>query len=142
MDETLHRVRGGATRQGREKRRRRTEAGVEARDEASRDRVGESWRGNGSSGSGFLGLGASERRPTSREDGREEGAVVVDRTGGTDREAEEVLESDRKAMSGTPPTRQLAGGCLLENVKVHPAREKDEGGAGKPNERLRRAVTH
>jgi hypothetical protein len=33
VTETRHRVRGGANRQGREKRRRRTEAGVEARDE-------------------------------------------------------------------------------------------------------------
>jgi len=35
-----HRVRGGASRQGREKRRRRTEAGMEARDEARRGRPG------------------------------------------------------------------------------------------------------
>jgi hypothetical protein len=33
VTETRHRVRGGANRHGREKRRRRTEAGVEARDE-------------------------------------------------------------------------------------------------------------
>jgi hypothetical protein len=33
VTETRHRVRGGVSRQGREKRRRRTEAGVEARDE-------------------------------------------------------------------------------------------------------------
>jgi hypothetical protein len=35
--ETRHRARGGASRQGREKRRRRTEAGVEARDEVHTD---------------------------------------------------------------------------------------------------------
>jgi len=37
VDETLHRARGGESRQGREKRRRRTEAGLEPRDEVRRD---------------------------------------------------------------------------------------------------------
>ena len=93
-------------------------------------------------GSGFLGLGASKRRQTSREEGRIKGAVIVDRARDADREADEVLESERKAMSGTPPARKLTGGCPPKDAKVHPVRAKGEGGAGKPNERLRRAVRH
>jgi hypothetical protein len=100
VTETRRRARGGANRQGRERRRRRTEAGVEARDEARRERVGESRRGNAASGSGFPELGAPEGRQTSREDGRDEGTVVVHRTGSADGEAAEVLEGECKARSG------------------------------------------
>jgi len=75
--EIRHRVRGGASRQGRGKRRRRTEAGVEARDEVEEETDGLGHRGRPPPGSGFLGLGAPKGRETSREDGREEGKAVV-----------------------------------------------------------------
>jgi len=98
--ETRHRARGGANRQGREKRRRRTEAGVEARDEARRERTGESRGATVAPGSGFPGLGAPEGRRTSREDGHGQGTAVVRRTGHVDGEAAEVLEGECKARSG------------------------------------------
>jgi hypothetical protein len=66
-DETGRRVRGGENRQGRAKRRRRTEAGVEPRDEVLCQACGESRTSNAAPGSGFLGLGASEGRETSGE---------------------------------------------------------------------------
>jgi hypothetical protein len=85
-----------------------------------RDRVGK--RGPGS---GFSGLGASEGQRTSGEDVRWEGKAVRRRPGEPDRNAEEVLEGERKAMSGRLHQlgNQLAGG-RAEDTRVHTARCK------------------
>ena len=101
MVEIHHRVRGGANRQGRGKRRRRTEAGLEPRDEAALEPGGESRKGKELSGSGLLELGAPKGRTTPREDGCEKGETVVRDPGIAYREAGVVLEGERKAMSGT-----------------------------------------
>jgi hypothetical protein len=140
--ETRHRARGRANRQGREKRRRRTEAGVEARDEARREQTGESRPGNAASGSGFPGLGAPEGRQTSREDGREQATVVVHRSGSADGEADEVLEGERKARSAIQVARETERSATLRKTPgSSPQGKKGEGGAAKPNERLRSVVT-
>jgi len=53
-------------------------------------------------GSGFLGLGASQGRQDLREEGRSERAAVTCRPGATDRNTDETLEGECKAMGGTP----------------------------------------
>jgi hypothetical protein len=85
-----------------------------------RDRVGKRVPG-----SGFSGLGASEGQRTSGEDVRWEGKAVRRRPGEPDRNAEEVLEGERKAMSGRLHQlgNQLAGG-RAEDTRVHTARCK------------------
>lgn len=44
---------------------------------------------------------ASKKRKTSREVGREQGSVNVDRTGHTNEDANGILEGEHKARSGT-----------------------------------------
>jgi len=95
-----HRVRGGASRQGREKRRRRNEAGLEARDEVVPESGGFGHRGTTSPGSRLLELGAPKGRGTPWENGRGSGTAFVSWVDEADREADEVLEGGRKAMSG------------------------------------------
>jgi hypothetical protein len=73
---------------------------VESRDEAMRDRHGESRGEKASPGSELLELGAPKGQQTPKEDGRDRGTAVVRWTKGTTREAEGVLEGERKAMSG------------------------------------------
>jgi hypothetical protein len=113
---------------------------VGARDEARRERGGFGRRGNATPGSGFLGLGASKGERISREEGREEGVVVVHHAGSADRSEAAILEGARKAMSGIPPEGQPTGGDSAENASVQLARVKGEGGAAKPYKRLRRVV--
>jgi hypothetical protein len=73
---------------------------VEPRDEARLDRHGESRGEKAAPGSELLVLGAPKGRETLKEDGREKGTAVVRWTDITTREAEAVLEGERKAMSG------------------------------------------
>jgi hypothetical protein len=54
----------------------------------------------------------------------------------------EVLEGDLKVRSGAPPEGKPTGSRSSEYAKVHVERRKGEGGAGKPNERLRRPEIH
>jgi hypothetical protein len=54
-------------------------------------------------GEGFPGLGAPEGRRTPREHGRDEGLAAVGRPGSADRNADEILEGERKSMSGIQP---------------------------------------
>jgi len=100
--ETRHRTRGSANRQGREKRRRRTETGVETRDEAAvLIRNVATQTGEPTPGSGFPELGAPKRWETPREEVVVEVATVGRSDGGSDGDGGEVLEGDGKAMSGT-----------------------------------------
>jgi hypothetical protein len=75
--EIHHRVRGGVNRQGREKRRRRPEAGVEARDEARSERNGVIRGERTTPGSGSPGLGAPKGRRTPREDASVQDTAVA-----------------------------------------------------------------
>ena len=54
-------------------------------------------------GSGFPGLGAPEGRRTPREEERDEGLAAVGQTGSADRNADEILEGERKSRSGIQP---------------------------------------
>jgi hypothetical protein len=133
--ETHHRARGGVNRQGREKRRRRTEAGVETRDEARREGGGFGQSNNVTPGSGFPGLGASKGRRTLREDGREQGTALAGRSGSANRDADEVLKGERKARSGIQDrTGNRPVGDSTEHAKVQPAREKGAGDAVNPSQ--------
>jgi hypothetical protein len=108
---------------------------VETRDEARRDGGGFGQRNNATPGSGFPGLGASEGRRTLREDGRDEGTALAGRTGSANRDADEVLMGERKAMSGNQDrTGNRPIGDSTEDAKVQPAREKGAGDAAKPNQ--------
>jgi hypothetical protein len=98
------------------------------------------WSWKATPGSRLSGLGASEGRQNPLEDGRDERQVVVYRSGGADREADEVLEGERKTRSGNSSGRQRTDGCSAENAKVQAERSKGVGGAAKPNGWLRRAV--
>jgi hypothetical protein len=133
VDETLHRVRGGRNRQGREKRRRRTGAGLEPRDEVRRDHqsasrggttgtgpaVRTAGRGSGEDtvpGSGFLGLGAPKGRKILREEGRGRESANVRRPRATVRIVSEVLEGECKVKGGTPTTLETAGPATWWNT--------------------------
>jgi hypothetical protein len=74
-------------------------------------------------GSGFSGLGASKGQRTSGEDVREDRTAACRRPGRADGRTEEVLEGERKAMSGRLHQlgNWLAGG-RAEHAKVHAAR--------------------
>jgi hypothetical protein len=83
---------------------------MEPRDEAGTEANGESREWKVLSGSGFSRLGAPKGRRTSREDGRDEGKAVVSRTPVAVRDAVEVLEGGRKAMSDDQPEGKPTGG--------------------------------
>jgi hypothetical protein len=74
--ETRHRARGGASRQGRGKRRRRSDAGPGSRGEAALERGGAIRSGRAVPGHGLLELGAPQGRRTPGEEGRKEGEAV------------------------------------------------------------------
>jgi len=96
VDERLHRVRGGASRQGRGKRRRRTEAGVGARDEARRDRGGASHRGT---------TGASQRGdPPGGCGGTRRAGKWIPRAGSVEGASNPTGGGPERAVGGHPPT--------------------------------------
>jgi hypothetical protein len=115
---------------------------VEARDEAEPDEGGESHRRKAEPGSGFLELGASKGRKTLREEGRER--TVCSRTVRrkvTTGEAVEVLEGERKSMSGIQTGQETGRSAVGRKTPGStPKGEKDVGGVGKPNHRLRTTV--
>jgi hypothetical protein len=103
VTEIRHRVRGGGNRQGRGKRRRRTEAGVEARDEAGRQRRAGKWTPRtGSAGEepnltgGRTGQPLGNRQPFGQPGPR----------------SGRVLEGERKVRSGIQPEGKPTGGLL------------------------------
>lgn len=93
-------------------------------------------------GHGSPGLGASEGRETPREDGRAEHPVVVNRAGGTDEVEVEVLEGERKAMSGEP-IAQATARWPLAGTRQGPPRKGKGRRRSRESEtnRLRTAVT-
>jgi hypothetical protein len=119
-----HRVRGGENRQGRGKRRRRTAAGVEARDEAEPENRGESHGRKAEPGSGFPGLGAPQGRRTSREEvpGRRTVLAPAGRQGRRrsrgPRERAQGHERYHDWKGNQPASR------LVEDAKVHVERRQ------------------
>lgn len=74
-------------------------------------------------GSGFSGLGAPKRQKTPWEDGCSIGMVFADQNKGAFGETAEILEGDRKAMSGTKLDRQLDS-RLLVGIRQGPLRKE------------------
>jgi hypothetical protein len=50
--------------------------------------------------------------------------------------AEVFLEGERKIRSGIHLVGKPSGGCIWEDARVRAARQKGEGGVGKPGDRL------
>lgn len=72
-----------------------------------------SW-GEGIAGKWTPRTGSAEGERNPREDGRVEGSAFVGRPGSADREADEYLEGERKAMSGIQPEGKPTGRPLGE----------------------------
>jgi hypothetical protein len=133
VGETDHRVREGVNRQGRAKRRRRTEAGVEARDEAHQQRQrmrcpsegAGKWISRAGSADGATNLKGGWQKPprwTSsplRETGSDPGNRAAVRS------AVEILEGECKATSGYPAYGVIQGGGRPEDARDPP--EKGQG---------------
>jgi hypothetical protein len=115
---------------------------VEARDEVSVVSRGVVTRtGESAPGSGFPVLGASEGRRTPQEEGRVEVVSIGRHGGGADEDEEAVLEGGRKARSGITPAEVHRPVAARRKTPGSTSRDaKDEGGAAKPDEQLRRAV--
>jgi hypothetical protein len=160
VTETRRRVRGGANRQGREKRRRRTEAGAEARDEVPGSRIdadgsatrcnlgwtaGPARRPGPEPGTGKCtpraGSVSGAREPQERWSGTTDRSFATDPqdwTGGWTRSSRASARSRavvkaRRETTWTTVRRKTPGST--------PLGAKDEGGAAKPDERLRRVAT-
>jgi hypothetical protein len=114
----------GANRQGRGKRRRRTEAGVEPRDEASMEGLGMCLDQNVASGSGPLVLGAPKGIETQgRTDARKERLSSVVLGARTDARTRSSRASERpRAVSNRKGNRP--GGCSAEDTRAQAARQK------------------
>ena len=115
---------------------------MEARDEAELDGCGESRKRKAEPGSGFPELGAPKGR-TDLTGGGSETDGRWSYTGRTTRDgdAQEILEGERKARSGTQVSSETNPPAIRGNTpRSTPKGEKDVGGAGKPNERLPRMV--
>jgi len=67
-------------------------------------------------------LGASKGQQTSREDGRDERQPIVWVSGGTDEQAVEVLEGERKARSDGQLEGKPTSGHSPEDAMVHTER--------------------
>jgi hypothetical protein len=157
VDERLHRVRGGGNRQGREKRRRRTGAGMEPRDEVRRDHRSASRGGTTGTGPAVRAAGRCRGKTPYRE---------VDSSGWERRRGEQSygrrIEVEGRRTSADPEPRS---GSSARSSRVSarswvvprprwkqrsrrpggtrqgPGREaKDAGGAAKPEQRLHRVV--
>jgi hypothetical protein len=125
---------------------------VEARDEArwvrrrrelSEDAErGESRGRNAEPGSGFPGLGAPEGHEDLKGGGSETDGwwSRTERTA-RDGDAEEILEGERKARSGIQANQETDSPAIHRKTsRSTPKGGKGAGGAGKPDERLRRMV--
>jgi hypothetical protein len=87
-----------------------------------------------------IGRAEGARNPTGGCPERRSGSVC--RTGARGRNAGEVLEGDCKVMGGIPIALVTARWATHRNTSGSSREAKDAGGAGKPDERLRRVVRH